>query len=675
MDPPASPPVAAAPSGSPGSPGSPGRPLHIALAGTHPNQFNGYSKVVYEMGRQMGAREDVQLDIFGFQNFYSKPGHDRALPPKVSVYDASANEVPKKNGFGVEQLEAYVRSVKPDVFVVFNDMVIVYQCIEKLAAVRRELGFRLVVYLDQVYLHQKRAFIEMLNLHADLVVCFTEGWAQCVTAQGMRRPTGFVQHGFDRRTFFPIARNVARRFFGMGDGDFIVLNLNRNQPRKRWDLCIKAWAEFVSRHRGEPVRLVVGTAMQEAWNLMEIYERELIKRGMTLVEGQRHVLGLGSPQTLTDAQINILMNCADVGINTADGEGFGLCTFEHAGVGVAQVAPRIGGFVDYLDDDSALLCDPVMNYYVDNSRDMVGGEAQLCDYMDFVEALESYYADPDLRARHGAALRARIAEPGGRYDWALLADRMVSLCRQAVDQPAMDAPVPPAAPQTAAPQTAAPASPSPAPASLDAPAPASPDAPAPASPDAPAPASPDAPDAPAPASPDAPAPAAESDAESAVAAGGKRSRKSKKGGGGGGGGGGGSVATGEGTKEAQEAEEAKEAKEAKGGKGGKGGKGAKAAQAPAKPQAEATVAPVQAAAPAIAVDPAAVTGKGKAKAKGKAKGKVADDTSATATAVPAEAPVTESLAAMAARLEQLQAQLNAALAASAASAAIAANTP
>ena len=656
MDPPASPPVAAAPSGSPGSPGSPGRPLHIALAGTHPNQFNGYSKVVYEMGRQMGAREDVQLDIFGFQNFYSKPGHDRALPPKVSVYDASANEVPKKNGFGVEQLEAYVRSVKPDVFVVFNDMVIVYQCIEKLAAVRRELGFRLVVYLDQVYLHQKRAFIEMLNLHADLVVCFTEGWAQCVTAQGMRRPTGFVQHGFDRRTFFPIARNVARRFFGMGDGDFIVLNLNRNQPRKRWDLCIKAWAEFVSRHRGEPVRLVVGTAMQEAWNLMEIYERELIKRGMTLVEGQRHVLGLGSPQTLTDAQINILMNCADVGINTADGEGFGLCTFEHAGVGVAQVAPRIGGFVDYLDDDSALLCDPVMNYYVDNSRDMVGGEAQLCDYMDFVEALESYYADPDLRARHGAALRARIAEPGGRYDWALLADRMVSLCRQAVDQPAMDAPVPPAAPQTAAPQTAAPASPSPAPASLDAPAPAS---------------------------PDAPAPAAESDAESAVAAGGKRSRKSKKGGGGGGGGGGGSVATGEGTKEAQEAEEAKEAKEAKGGKGGKeakggkGGKGAKAAQAPATPQAEATVAPVQAAAPAIAVDPAAVTGKGKAKAKakGKAKGKVADDTSATATAVPAEAPVPESLAAMAARLEQLQAQLNAALAASAASAAIAANTP
>jgi hypothetical protein len=45
-----------------------------------------------------------------------------------------------------------------------------------------------------------------------------------------------------------------------------------------------------------------------------------------------------------DEDINMFYNAADVGINTADGEGSGLCNFEQMGVGVPQVVPDIGGF-------------------------------------------------------------------------------------------------------------------------------------------------------------------------------------------------------------------------------------------------------------------------------------------------------------------------------------------
>jgi hypothetical protein len=31
-------------------------------------------------------------------------------------------------------------------------------------------------------------------------------------------------------------------------------------------------------------------------------------------------------------------------------EGFGLCNFEHAALGIPQVVPRIGGFLDFFDD-------------------------------------------------------------------------------------------------------------------------------------------------------------------------------------------------------------------------------------------------------------------------------------------------------------------------------------
>jgi hypothetical protein len=43
-----------------------------------------------------------------------------------------------------------------------------------------------------------------------------------------------------------------------------------------------------------------------------------------------------------DEDINMFYNVADVGVNSADGEGWGLCNFEQMGVGVPQVVPRGG---------------------------------------------------------------------------------------------------------------------------------------------------------------------------------------------------------------------------------------------------------------------------------------------------------------------------------------------
>ena len=43
-----------------------------------------------------------------------------------------------------------------------------------------------------------------------------------------------------------------------------------------------------------------------------------------------------------------MYNVGDIGINTCDGEGFGLCNFEQAGVGVPQIVPKVGGFLDFM---------------------------------------------------------------------------------------------------------------------------------------------------------------------------------------------------------------------------------------------------------------------------------------------------------------------------------------
>lgn len=412
--------------------------MKVLLFGTHPKQFNGYSKVVYELIKLLSKRKDIEISVYGFQNFYDNPNHRKDTPTNLTVYDAFKNEDPKHMGFGVNQVKEFVLSHKPDICVIYNDMLVINQVVTQIKAAQQEgLKTKICAYIDQVYLNQKREFIEFVNNTCDFALMFTKFWEDNIVNQGIKLPTAYLQHGFNKMTYFPIPKHLARQYYGLKQDDFIVLNLNRNQPRKRWDICLKAFAEIVSRYPKEPIKLMIATAVQGAWNLVEIYERELKKRNMTLEDGMRHLIIIDNPQRITDEETNILYNVADIGINTCDGEGFGLCQFEEAGIGIPQVVPRIGGFIDYFEDDNSMLVDPKIAYYVDNTRDMVCGEALLCDYMDFVEGIETYYLNKDLRAKHGKNARSKILD---QYGWEKIADKFVDIMKQ-IYKPDAAAPV------------------------------------------------------------------------------------------------------------------------------------------------------------------------------------------------------------------------------------------
>ena len=403
--------------------------LHMKLivCATHPGQCNGYSLCAYNLVKEVAERNPRdEIWWYGFQNVFGESSRNvRPLPSNVDVHDAMKLEVPLKQGFGEDMFAEYVAAKSPDVVLLYNDSVVVERFLSKLDD-DRDRPYKIVVYQDLVYEHMKARFVKQLNEKVDRVLAFTPYWKEHMESQGVTTPVAVLRHGFDPTSKFPVPTELARRVFGISPGDFVILNLNRNQPRKRWDICIKAFAEFLSRHRGEPVRLLVGTAHQGAWDLFAIFERELGKRGMTLEEGRKHITVNNAPQQMSDADVNILMNCADIGISAADGEGFGLCNFEHAGIGRPQVVSHVGGAKDVFDDTNAVVCEPVMAYYVDSSRDGVGGEAQLIDYADMVHGMELYYSDPVLRKKHGEAARQKIL--GGAYRWSALADTLRAEC-------------------------------------------------------------------------------------------------------------------------------------------------------------------------------------------------------------------------------------------------------
>ncbi len=387
----------------------------VVFCGTHPSQYNGYSKVVYELAHTLSDFDDIELFLFGFQNFYDKKEHanERKLPDNVEVYDVFKNETPRNKGFGENLIVDYVKERDPDVVIIYNDLVVITSLISKLKDIPNR-RFKIVPYIDIVYKNEKNNLIQNINNIVDGGIMFTDYWRDVIVHQGFTKRLSVLEHGFNPEQYYPIPKKIARKFFGINENDYVIVNLNRNQPRKRWDLCIMAFVKFIKNHMDDPIKLMIATALQGGWDLIDIMISECRKHDLNFEEFKKHLFILQNPQQVTDKEINIMYSLGDIGVNTCDGEGFGLCNFEQAGVGVPQIVPKIGGFKDFFNKNNSISITPKWSYYCDHSRDFVAGEAEVCEVDDFVNAFEYYYKHQKVATKHGQKARKNILD---NYSW------------------------------------------------------------------------------------------------------------------------------------------------------------------------------------------------------------------------------------------------------------------
>lgn len=410
----------------------------VMLCGTYPiGQSNGYSRVVYYVSKYLGIKDDIELTIYGFQNFKNTTSGGRTdIPVNVIIHDAYATEDPKRNGFGDKEIADYLKKHPQDVVIIFNDMVITSSLVKDivLKLSKEERGkFKLISYMDQVYPYQKQEFISVLNEYFDAVIAFTPYWESVVKKLGLKKdmPTYSFPHGFDDKMYFPIPKTLARTYYNIPQDAFIILNLNRNQPRKRWDHTMMAFANVVERHYklkdARPIRLMIGTAVKGFWNLLDIYDNELKRRNIPLEIGREYISSIDNPQQLTDRSINIIYNICDIGINTCEGEGFGLCQFEHLAIGCPQIVANIGGFKEFINDANSTLIEPKWNYYVDNVRDGIGGLAEVSNPNDFADAIWDYYNNPTKVIEHGLNGRKEIIQ---HYSWETVVEMLYDIIKK-----------------------------------------------------------------------------------------------------------------------------------------------------------------------------------------------------------------------------------------------------
>jgi glycosyltransferase involved in cell wall biosynthesis len=412
-----------------GPAGPEGEKLRFLLVSTHAHQFTGYSKISYGILKELSRHPWLSITHFGFQKFHDVPPTYRPYPAGVEVIDAVQLEKPPQQGFGYSALPDVIRRKKPHVVMIYNDLAVVTQFVEQFRKSGVPRNFKLWVYCDQVYTTQNQPFLDMLNRDADRIFAFTPFWKKCLKDQGITRPVDVLLHGFDKERYFSVPRDLARKQLNLPTDMFLFLNVNRNQPRKRYDLLVMAFVELIVKYPTKPLYLLCLCDKGEkgGWWLFEIFSRELRLRGASIEQFGGRLIITSQNMSFKDEEINMFYNAADAGISTADGEGWGLCQFEQMGVGVPQVVPDIGGYKEFCLKENSMLVEPKVRYYHPTAHCPVGGEAFACDPHDICLAMEEYVLNSQKRAEHGKAAKEKVLT----YTWERACEQLVRRLREA----------------------------------------------------------------------------------------------------------------------------------------------------------------------------------------------------------------------------------------------------
>lgn len=313
----------------------------------------GFARVTHSILEHL--KKDNEIVVIGIN--YDGDPHE--YPYKIYP----AGTINQQDRFGFARLPDIISKENPDYIIALNDIWILNQVWERIHFLKETHKFKFIAYfpVDSEYYDEGM----LGNISAwDFAITFTIESAKRLVAQGVNTTAiGVIPHGVDKQRFAPMDKAQARSELGLPQDKFIVFNGNRNQPRKRIDLTVKTFAKFAVKQPNAALYLHM-SQKDMGWDVIPLFQREMKRNGLDptnrLMMTSADINYLKAPD---DEVLNKIYNAVDVGINTSDGEGWGLVSFEHASCRKPQIVPNHTACKD-IWADKALLID-IAEWYVD----------------------------------------------------------------------------------------------------------------------------------------------------------------------------------------------------------------------------------------------------------------------------------------------------------------------
>jgi len=315
--------------------------------------------------------------------------------------------------WGLRAFGELLDEINPDLVCVLNDPWIVSRFANEID--RR--GIPMAAYMPVDARNQRATGLNAL----DMAIFYTKFGEKECRLGGFKGPSAIIGHGVDLDLYRPVDKVGARARLDVDrlpPGCFIIGNVNRNSPRKRLDLTIQYFAEWLRQRAGAADKI------EDAYLYLHCSQKD--SGGLDLAQlasfyGVDKRVILPAEELVTPAKglpeedMPYVYGCFDVQVSTTAGEGWGLSQIEGAACGIPQIVPQFAALSEWMAGAAWMVpCSGVQTHPVVNT---VG---EVPDKAAFIKALDLFYRRPELRAKYAALALACAQRP--EYRWAKVAE-------------------------------------------------------------------------------------------------------------------------------------------------------------------------------------------------------------------------------------------------------------
>jgi D-inositol-3-phosphate glycosyltransferase len=266
--------------------------------------------------------------------------------------------------------------------------------------------------------------------HLDHAVFWTKFGQDEAVKGGYEGPSDVIPLGVDLHMFYPEAKLHARRFMTLPEelhDKFIVGYVGRNQPRKRLDLLVRYFANWVNNYDAPDAMLYIHYAPtgEDAWDIKQLGDYYKVNGRIISV---RPSLGFGA----SEKTMRMTYNCFNVFASCTQGEGWGLPHLEAAACRIPLIQPNWSALGEIFAG-AAWNVDCTSVYHTPNKANCVGG---VPDEEGFIRALNYMYQDRAMVEDHG--LRALKVAQRPEYRWSDIGARWSTVIASAIHRPVLD---------------------------------------------------------------------------------------------------------------------------------------------------------------------------------------------------------------------------------------------